>query len=96
MSFDFLSQKKGYFKNFEFNQLNVQLFERQAESDRARLERGEISLTDFAQSEIYVNDGNKVSGMANGKFWNPYRNEEQLGLLIFENILKFRRAAKRP
>jgi len=42
----------GYnFKNLEFNQSNVELFERQAESDRARLERGEISLTDFAQSE---------------------------------------------
>ena len=47
---------------------------------------GSQDYTDFAQSEIYVNDGNKVSGMANGKFWNPYRNEEQLGLLIFENI----------
>ena len=35
----------------EFNQLNVDLFERQVESDRSRLERGEISLTDFAQSE---------------------------------------------
>ena len=42
----------GYnFKNLEFNQLNVDLFERQVESDRSRLERGEISLTDFAQSE---------------------------------------------
>ena len=42
----------GYkFKNFEFNQSNVELFERQAESDSSRLERGEISLTDFAQSE---------------------------------------------
>ena len=42
----------GYnFKNFEFNQSNVELFERQVESDRSRLERGEISLTDFAQSE---------------------------------------------
>ena len=42
----------GYnFKNLEFNQLNVELFERQVESDRSRLERGEISLTDFAQSE---------------------------------------------
>ena len=42
----------GYnFKNLEFNQSNVELFERQAESDRSRLERGEISLTDFAQSE---------------------------------------------
>ncbi len=42
----------GYsFKNLEFNTLNLELFERQVESDRARLERGEISLTDFAQSE---------------------------------------------
>ena len=42
----------GYnFKSFEFNQLNVELFERQVESDKSRLERGEISLTDFAQSE---------------------------------------------
>ena len=47
---------------------------------------GSQDYTDFAQSEIYVNNDNKVSGMANGKFWNPYRNEEQLGLLIFENI----------
>ena len=42
----------GYnFRNFEFNQSNVDLFERQVESDKSRLERGEISLTDFAQSE---------------------------------------------
>ena len=42
----------GYYsKNLEFNQSNVELFERQVESDRSRLERGEISLTDFAQSE---------------------------------------------
>ncbi len=47
---------------------------------------GSQDYTDFAQSEIYVNENNKVSGMANGKFWNPYRGEEQLGLLIFENI----------
>ena len=47
---------------------------------------GSFDYTDFAQSEIYVNEDNKVSGMANGKFWNPYREEEQLGLLVFENI----------
>tara|TARA_Y100001970_G_scaffold266409_1_gene355068 strand:- start:759 stop:2048 length:1290 start_codon:yes stop_codon:yes gene_type:complete len=42
----------GYnFKNLEFNELNVELFDRQVENDRSRLERGEISLTDFAQSE---------------------------------------------
>ena len=40
-----------YFKKLEFNQSNVELFERQVESDRSRLERGEISLTDLAQSE---------------------------------------------
>ena len=47
---------------------------------------GSFDYTDFAQSEIYVNEDNKVSGMANGKFWNQYRDEEQLGLLVFENI----------
>jgi len=42
----------GYnFENLKFNESNVELFERQVESDRSRLERGEISLTDFAQSE---------------------------------------------
>ena len=52
-----LNAAKAYYnlgynsKNLEFNQSNVELFERQVESDRSRLERGEISLTDFAQSE---------------------------------------------
>ena len=35
---------------------------------------------------LYTNDNNKVSGMANGQFYNPYREEMQMGLLIFENI----------
>ncbi len=47
---------------------------------------GTDDYVEFAQSEIYVNENNKISGMANGKFWNPYRNEMQIGLLIFENI----------
>ena len=47
---------------------------------------GTDDYVEFAQSEIYVNEDNKISGMANGKFWNPYRNEMQIGLLIFENI----------
>ena len=38
-------------KNEEFNFLNVNLFERQVESDSARLQKGEITLTDLAQSE---------------------------------------------
>ena len=39
------------FKNEEFNSLNVNLFERQVDSDSARLQKGEITLTDLAQSE---------------------------------------------
>ena len=39
------------FKNEKFNFLNVNLFERQVESDGARLQKGEITLTDLAQSE---------------------------------------------
>ena len=38
-------------KNTKFNLANVDLFERQVESDNSRLQRGEITLTDLAQSE---------------------------------------------
>ena len=39
------------YKSKNFNLANVDLFERQVESDRSRLQKGEISLTDLAQSE---------------------------------------------
>ena len=45
--FDLIFQSK----NERFNILNVNLFERQVESDSARLQKGEITLTDLAQSE---------------------------------------------
>jgi outer membrane protein len=45
--FDFIFKNK----NEKFNQSNVDLFERQVESDSARLQKGEITLTDLAQSE---------------------------------------------
>ena len=38
-------------KSNNFNLSNVNLFERQVESDNARLQKGEITLTDLAQSE---------------------------------------------
>ena len=38
-------------ENKKFNISNVNLFERQVESDSARLQKGEITLTDLAQSE---------------------------------------------
>jgi outer membrane protein len=38
-------------KNKQFNIANVDLFERQVETDTSRLQKGEITLTDLAQSE---------------------------------------------
>ena len=38
-------------KNESFNISNVNLFQRQVDSDNARLQKGEITLTDLAQSE---------------------------------------------
>ena len=38
-------------KNEKFNLSNVNLFERQVDSDNARVQKGEITLTDLAQSE---------------------------------------------
>ena len=38
-------------KNENINLANVNLYERQVESDNARLQKGEITLTDLAQSE---------------------------------------------
>ena len=38
-------------KNTKFNLSNIDLFERQVESDISRLQKGEITLTDLAQSE---------------------------------------------
>ena len=38
-------------KNQKFNLSNVNLFQRQVDSDSARLQKGEITLTDLAQSE---------------------------------------------
>tara|TARA_B100000795_G_scaffold268094_1_gene254309 strand:+ start:2006 stop:3310 length:1305 start_codon:yes stop_codon:yes gene_type:complete len=38
-------------KNAKFNLANVDLFERQVETDSSRLQKGEITLTDLAQSE---------------------------------------------
>ncbi len=38
-------------KNKKFNLANIDLFERQVETDTSRLQKGEITLTDLAQSE---------------------------------------------
>ena len=45
-------------KKLKINLLNVNLLERQVETDRARLEKGEINLTDLAQSEASLAGAN--------------------------------------
>ena len=47
---------------------------------------GSFDYTDFGQAEITSVEDNKISGMVNGQFYNPYRDELQIALLIFENI----------
>tara|TARA_B100000287_G_scaffold375838_1_gene376587 strand:+ start:68 stop:643 length:576 start_codon:yes stop_codon:yes gene_type:complete len=47
---------------------------------------GSQDYTDFGQAEITKNEDNKISGMVNGQFYNPYRDELQIALLIFDNI----------
>ena len=70
----------GYnYKNFEFNQLNLDLLDRQVETDRSRLERGEISLADLAQSE------SSLAG-ANAKLIAS-QNELVSGKKIFKKII---------
>ena len=64
---------------YKINQSNVNLFERQVETDQARLEKGQISVVDLAQSE------SSLAG-ANAKFIEA-KNEVVTGKLIYENVI---------
>ena len=64
---------------YKINQSNVNLLERQVETDQARLEKGQISVVDLAQSE------SSLAG-ANAKFIEA-KNEVVTGKLIYENII---------
>ena len=66
-------------KKYKINQSNVSLLERQVETDQARLEKGQISLVDLAQSE------SSLLG-ANAKFIEA-KNEVVTGKLVYENII---------
>ena len=52
-------------KSEKFNLSNINLFERQVESDSARLQKGEITLTDLAQSESSL--AGATAGFINAK-----------------------------
>ena len=47
---------------------------------------GSQDYTNFGQAEITEVEDNKISGVVNGQFYNPYRDELQIALLVFENI----------
>ena len=66
-------------KKFNINQNNVKLLERQVETNQARLERGQITLVDLAQSE------SSLAG-AQAKFILA-RNEVVTAKLIYEKII---------
>ena len=47
---------------------------------------GSQDYTTFGQAEITKVEDNKISGVVNGQFYNPYRDEMQIALLVFDNI----------
>ena len=65
-------------KNEQFNLLNVNLFERQVESDSARLQKGEITLTDLAQSESSLAGANANLIKAKTEFLASKTNFERV------------------
>ena len=66
-------------KKLRINRSNVNLLNRQVEADQARQERGQITLTDLAQSE------SSLAG-AKAKFIEA-KNDVIEGRLIYENII---------
>jgi len=65
-------------KNEKFNLLNIRLFERQVESDSARLQKGEITLTDLAQSESSLAGANANLIKAQTEFLASKTNFERI------------------
>ena len=65
-------------KNEKFNLSNVNLFERQVESDNARLQKGEITLTDLAQSESSLAGANAKLINAKTEFFASKTNFERI------------------
>ena len=59
----------------------------QTTSGRITLEIVGLSdYTEFSQASIDKYEDGLVSGMADGYFFNPYRNQMQHGVIIFDNL----------
>ena len=66
-------------KKLKINQSNISLLDRQVETDQARLERGQITISDLAQSE------SSLAG-AKAKFIEA-KNDVITSLLVYENVI---------
>jgi len=66
------------FENEIFNFSNISLFERQVESDNARLQKGEINLADLAQSESSLAGANANFIKAQTEFLASQTNFERI------------------
>ena len=76
-------------KNKKFNLANVDLFERQVETDQSRLQKGEITLTDLAQSESSLAGSNAELISAETKLFTAKSNFERIiGLPSSDSISK--------
>jgi outer membrane protein len=64
-------------ENEIFNLSNISLFERQVESDKARIQKGEITLTDLAQSESSLAGANANLIKAQTEFLTSQTNFER-------------------
>ena len=69
-------------KSKDFNIANVDLFERQVESDRSRLQKGEISLTDLAQSESSLAGAQAAFIKADSEYISAMAEFERINRII--------------
>ncbi len=77
------------YNNEKFNFSNVNLFERQVEFDNARLQKGEITLTDLAQSESSLAGANANLIKAKTELLSSITNFERITgekIPSFENL----------
>ena len=66
-------------KKLKINQSNINLLDRQVDTDQARLERGQITISDLAQSE------SSLAG-AKAKFIQA-KNDTMTSRLVYENVI---------
>ena len=76
-------------KKVDINKINIDLLERQVETNRDRLEKGEINLTDLAQSEASLaGAAAKLITAQNSLVTSKANFEKIIGKKEFKTLLK--------